>query len=103
MGSLPCSLTPLFWYFPSLDIAHIVRVYTASFCAILSDCQVFVRALSSSSMDISAQLRRPAEGRDPRYVRIAEQIRGSMDSGELAAGDRLPSIRSLARRATGQS
>jgi DNA-binding GntR family transcriptional regulator len=36
-------------------------------------------------------------GRTPRYLKIADALRGRIRSGEHAAGDQLPNQRQLAR------
>ena len=40
---------------------------------------------------MSQQVRR----KDPPYVQIAQQIRADIESGELAAGDPIPSARNI--------
>ena len=47
-------------------------------------------------MEISLERNSDSEGR-PVYRQIAEHIRREVDSGQLAAGVRLPAIRDLAR------
>ncbi|WP_328603495.1 GntR family transcriptional regulator [Amycolatopsis sp. NBC_00345] len=40
----------------------------------------------------------PAQRPDPPYLRIVEEIRGRILSGELRPGDRIPSVRQVAQR-----
>lgn len=38
------------------------------------------------------------EPEEPRYRRIAAELRGRIESGELAVGDRVPSTREITRQ-----